>query len=82
MPVPQNSIPMVGLDGPRGYITLGGMVTTLKVREGISTYEDPGWYTNPPGTEARRASAQELRRNGIEADRETPADPPAHEGHG
>ena len=31
---------------------MGGMFTTLKVRDGIKTYEDPGWYKHPAGTVA------------------------------
>jgi FtsP/CotA-like multicopper oxidase with cupredoxin domain len=65
MPVPPNSIPMKGSAGPFGYIDMGGMFTILKVREGITTYDDPGWYAHPPGTVASRASEDELRRDGI-----------------
>ena len=43
---------MVGGEGPFGAIDMGGMFTVLKVREGISSYEDPGWYHQPPGTMA------------------------------
>jgi hypothetical protein len=35
---------------------MGGMFTVLKIREGITSYEDPGWYQNPPGTVATLAS--------------------------
>jgi hypothetical protein len=56
---------MLGAAGPRGYIAMGGMFTVLKVREGITTYDDPGWYENPPGTEAGPATEEELRRDGI-----------------
>ena len=67
MPVPKNSIPMVGGPGPFDYITMGGMFTILKVRENLTTYdEDPGWYDNPPGTVAERARDAELRADGIE----------------
>jgi hypothetical protein len=33
---------------------MGGMFSVVKVREGIAPddYSDPGWYENPPGTEA------------------------------
>jgi hypothetical protein len=62
---PRNSIPMVGGEGPFGYITMGGMFTVFKVREGITNYEDPGWYKHPPGTVADTASAEELKRDGI-----------------
>jgi hypothetical protein len=33
---------------------MGGMFTLLKVREGITSYDDPGWYPHPPGTLARK----------------------------
>jgi hypothetical protein len=65
MPVPENSIPMVGAKGPRGHIPMGGLVTILKVRHGITSYGDPGWYENPPGTEARKATPAELSRDGV-----------------
>src|SRR5688500_4481307 len=42
MKMPENSVPMVGADGPFGYITMGGMFTILKVREQIRNFdEDP-----------------------------------------
>lgn len=65
MPVPKNSIPMVGGPGPFGYIDMGGMFTVVKVRDGIPSYADPGWYEHPEGTVARRASQAELRADGI-----------------
>ena len=49
------------------------MFTLLKVREGITSYDDPGWYQNPPGTVATLASAEQLRRHGIEAKSPAPA---------
>ncbi len=63
---PNNSIPMRGGRGPFGNIDMGGMFTILKVREGITSYDDPGWYQHPEGTVARLASADELRADGIE----------------
>jgi len=33
---------------------MGGMFTILKVRAGIKNYEDPGWYSYPPGSVARK----------------------------
>lgn len=65
MRVPENSIPMVGGAGKHDYITMGGMFTVLKVRDGITSHADPGWYENPPGTLALPATAAELARNGI-----------------
>ena len=66
MPVPRNSIPMVGLQGPRGYITMGGMATLVKVRDELTAFDDPGWFQNPAETEARAARPEELERDGIE----------------
>lgn len=52
MPVPKNSIPMLSMMGPYGSIGMGGMFTILKVRENLASYEDPGWYEYPAGTQA------------------------------
>ena len=66
MKVPENSIPMRGLQGKHDYIEMGGMFTVLKVRDGITGYEDPGWYDAPAGTQAAQASAADLAADGIE----------------
>ncbi len=66
MPVPPNSIPMVGASGKHGYITMGGMYTNLKVRDQLTTYEDPGWYEAPSGTLATTASAADLARDSVD----------------
>jgi hypothetical protein len=47
---------------------MGGMFTILKVREGIRTYDDPGWYDHPQGTVATPAGEDELRSDGIAVD--------------
>jgi FtsP/CotA-like multicopper oxidase with cupredoxin domain len=65
MPVPKNSIPMVGGDGPFDVITMGGMFTILKVREKLESYDDPGWYQYPADSVADRAQAAELARDGV-----------------
>lgn len=65
MGVPDNSIPMVGARARYGYIDMGGMFTVLKVREGIASYDDPGWYEHPSGTLATPAKAEEMKRDGI-----------------
>jgi FtsP/CotA-like multicopper oxidase with cupredoxin domain len=65
MPVPKNSIPMVGAQGPHGYISMGGMFTMLKVRDGLTSYADPGFYKSPPAEVASLASASDLKRDGI-----------------
>ncbi len=49
---PKNTLPMMTGDGPFGPIEMGGMFTIVKVRDGIKSYEDPGWYKHPPGTVA------------------------------
>ncbi len=68
MPVPPNSIPMKGREGPFDTITMGGLANILKVRDRIASYdEDPGWYDHPKGTVARVASAADLLRDGIDA---------------
>ncbi|HEY0135377.1 MAG TPA: copper oxidase [Nannocystis sp.] len=69
MPVPKNSIPMVGAKGPFEYITMGGMFTILKVRDEDIGDEnkDPGWYKNPPGTVADLARKEDMDRDGIKA---------------
>jgi FtsP/CotA-like multicopper oxidase with cupredoxin domain len=53
---PPNTLPMMSGQGPFGPIEMGGMFTILKVREGITSYDDPGWYKHPPGTLARKVS--------------------------
>jgi FtsP/CotA-like multicopper oxidase with cupredoxin domain len=63
--LPKNSAPMLGGVGGHGYVTMGGMVTVLKVRDGIADYADPGHYEAPPGTQAGPATAAELARDGI-----------------
>ncbi len=51
MKFPPNLSP-IGNPGPFGVIELGGMFTVLKVREGLTSYTDPGWYRHPAGTTA------------------------------
>jgi hypothetical protein len=51
MGTPRNSLLMGAGEGPFGPISMGGMFTILKVREGLRSYdEDPGWYEYPEGT--------------------------------
>src|SRR5437763_183566 len=54
MPIPANTLPMMSGQGPYGSIEMGGMFTTVKIREGLARddYKDPGWYKQPPGTQA------------------------------
>jgi hypothetical protein len=64
--IPPNSTPMAGGDGPFGYITMGGMFTVVKIRESLDGDADPGWYKPPAGTQAEVASADALKRDGID----------------
>lgn len=54
MGAPKNTLPMMAGKGPFGDIETGGMFTVLKVRDGITTYDDPGWYQYPEGTVASK----------------------------
>jgi manganese oxidase len=65
MSVPDNSIAMIGAEGKHDYIDMGGMFTVLKVRDGITSYADPGWYDGPAEHQARLASAAELDADGV-----------------
>jgi hypothetical protein len=56
MPAPPNTVPMMAGEGPFGPIGMGGMFTVIKIRDGITSYADPGWYAHPPGTVAHRVS--------------------------
>lgn len=55
MPLPDNTLPMMSGTGPYGPLEMGGMFTTLKVRRAQKPgdYSDPGWFTHPPGSQAR-----------------------------
>jgi hypothetical protein len=75
MPVPPNSIPMMGAKGKHDYIGMGGMFTVLKVRDALERYDDPGWYDNPPGTLAMAAEAGDLTRDGIDVHGKSSAAP-------
>ena len=68
MPVPKNSIPMVGAKGPFEHIGMGGMFTIVKVRDEDVGAEnkDPGWYKHPPDTVADLARKEDMDRDGIQ----------------
>ena len=55
MPLPDNTVPMMTGQGPFGSVEMGGMFSVLKVRrdQPPGDYRDPGWYRQPPGTQAR-----------------------------
>ena len=58
--IPKNSLPMIGMRGPFGYVTMSGMFTILKVRDELAPGQDPGWYQHPPGTVAGAVPPEEL----------------------
>jgi len=68
MPYPRNTISMKGVTGPFGdYISMGGLMTILKVRDALTSYdEDPGWYKHPAGTVAMKATDTDLTRDSID----------------
>ncbi len=51
---PRNTLPMMTGQGQFGAIEMGGMFTVVKVRDGITSYQDPGPYKYPPGTVAHK----------------------------
>jgi manganese oxidase len=51
---PKNTLAMMSGAGPFGPVGMGGMFTIFKVREGIASYDDPGWYAQPTGTRPRK----------------------------
>jgi manganese oxidase len=66
MPIPDNSVAMKGLDGPFGFIDMGGMFTLLKIRSRRDGEKDPGWYAHPAGTVSTQATPAQLQRDGID----------------
>ncbi len=52
MPLPDNTLPMMMGTGQYGPLEMGGMFTTVKVREGLARddYRDPGDYKHPKNT--------------------------------
>lgn len=59
MPLPENTLPMMTGKDQFGAVEMGGMFTTVKVREGLAKndYKDPGYYQHPKGTVAHEVSS-------------------------
>jgi hypothetical protein len=66
LPVPDNSIPMLGANFQFGKTTLGGMATVLRVRDNLDSYENTEPYDFPEGTVADEATKKEMMQDGIE----------------
>lgn len=58
MPLPDNTLPMMTGKDQFGAIEMGGMFTTVKVRDGLARndYKDPGFYKHPKGTVAHEVT--------------------------
>lgn len=69
MPMPENSIPMRGGEGPFSYIAMGGMFTVLKVRARPDEEDGTGWFQHPKGTVASLAPAERLAADGIDPEK-------------
>ncbi len=84
MGVPRNTLPMADGHGPFGQIFMGGMFTVLKVREGLTSYdEDPGWFEHPPGTVAEAIGPrQAVAPTTTMPRRRVPLPAAPHAGHG
>lgn len=65
MPIPFNSIPMLGFTGQFGHTVMGGMANILRVRETTDHYKDPGPYLFPRGSIAAPATQEDLSRDEI-----------------
>ena len=66
---PENTLPMMGGDGPFGSVGMGGMFTILKVRENLESYDkDPGWYDYPKGSVAERVGGAQETESRTEVD--------------
>lgn len=62
MPLPENTLPMMSGKGQFGPIEMGGMFTTLKVRDQLKKddYTDPGDYQFPENTIAKPVQSVEI----------------------
>ncbi|WP_341906254.1 copper oxidase [Polaromonas sp. YR568] len=54
MQIPDNTAPMMTGTGPYGGVEMGGMFSMVMVRKDQKPgdYKNPGWYKQPPGTQA------------------------------
>ena len=90
MPLPENTLPMMTGNGQYGAIEMGGMFTTVKIREGLARndYKDPGWYKHPKGSvayafngAAEEPPRAETSRTNAAAVEVTVRKPTGHTGH-
>lgn len=65
LPIPANSIPMLGFDGQFGQTVLGGMANILRIREKIQPDKKYGPYNFPRGSVSGPATLGDLERDDI-----------------
>ena len=80
MKQPWNTVAMVGGQGPFAKIDMGGMMTVLKVRPDITSYQDPGWYDHPHETVAEPVEWREVETSAPVYRSSTTAPMPGHDG--
>lgn len=89
MPLPDNTLPMMAGKDQFGAIEMGGMFTTVKVREGLARndYKDPGFYKHPKGTVAHEVAndlpliSRAIPSNTVNEVEVTVRKPNGHAGH-
>ena len=77
MPIPDNTLPMMSGQGQFGAVEMGGMFTTVKVREGLAKgdFKDPGDYRFPLGTVAYEWKGESLNPQRAPTSRMTETNP-------
>jgi hypothetical protein len=77
MPLPDNTLPMMTGSGPFGPMEMGGMFTTVKVREGLAKadFKDPGPYQHPAGSVAYEWTGESLNPQRAPTSRMSDIDP-------
>jgi FtsP/CotA-like multicopper oxidase with cupredoxin domain len=77
MEIPENTLPMMTGQGQFGALEMGGMFTTIKVREGLARgdYRDPGHYRHPAGTVAYEWTGASLNPQRAPTSRMTETNP-------
>ena len=77
MPLPDNTLPMMSGQGPFGAIEMGGMFTTVKVRDGLAKgdYKDPGPFKSAHGTVAYEWKGESLNPQRAPTSRVTDINP-------
>jgi hypothetical protein len=77
MQIPDNTLPMMTGQGQFGAIEMGGMFTTVKVREGQARndYKDPGPYQYPKNTVSYKWTGESMNPVRAPTSRFTDIDP-------